>query len=64
MRYILIIGWLYVALMFSIASNSWVDGLLKFLFLGVFITAVLLWLANSWARQKKREMKENINMDE
>ncbi|WP_137935699.1 hypothetical protein [Chitinivorax sp. B] len=59
MRYILIIGWLYVALMFSVASSNWVDGLFKFLFLGVFVTSILLWLATGSARRQRRAQKEN-----
>ncbi len=54
MRYIVLIGWLYVVLIYAAASDTVIDGVFKFLFFGVFLTVVLYWLTGSSARRRRR----------
>lgn len=58
MRYIVLIGWLYVVLIYAAASDTVIDGVFKFLFFGVFLTAVLYWLTGSSERRKRRRALE------
>ncbi len=58
MRYIVLIGWLYVVLIYAAASDTVIDGVFKFLFFGVFLTAVLYWLTGSSERRKRRHALE------
>lgn len=54
--YLVLIGWLYVVLMFSVAQGSVVRGLVYFFFLGVVPLALVGWLRR--VRRRERALRE------
>ena len=55
--HIVIIGWLYVAMMMAITERSITAGLLTFFFYGVAPCAVLFWLSGSRSRRRAAKRK-------
>lgn len=51
--YIIVIGWLYVALLMAFTETSVIVGILSFIFYGLAPTALLYWLLGTKARRKR-----------
>lgn len=60
--HIVIIGWLYVAMMMAITERSVTAGVLSFFFYGLVPCAVLFWLSGSRLRRRaaKRQAVEGV----
>jgi hypothetical protein len=59
--YIVVIGWIYVVLMMSIAEDSVVAGVMTFLMYGVLPLAIILYLTGGRQRRRKRALaKEQL----
>lgn len=56
--YIVAIGWLYVVLMMAVASHSVLAGLLRFIFYGLAPVMLLLWIAGTPARRRRRGLPD------
>jgi len=54
--YLIVIGWLYVILMMALVSDSLLKALMRFVLLGVFPVALLLWL-----RGRRRQPSERTS---
>lgn len=59
--YIVAIAWLYVTLLMALAETGIVAGVLTFLFYGLLPLALLLWLAGTPARRRRRSAGETVN---
>jgi type VI protein secretion system component VasK len=42
--YIIAIAWVYVVVMIAVVSDSWLKGIVRFVFLGVIPIGMLMWL--------------------
>ncbi|MHA6894504.1 hypothetical protein ACQUJT_10495 [Ralstonia pseudosolanacearum] len=56
--YIVAIAWLYVVLMMSLTEQSWIAGIGTFILYGVAPLALVLWLAGTPARKRRRKAQE------
>jgi type VI protein secretion system component VasK len=43
--YIIAIAWVYVVVMIAVVSDSWLKGIVRFIFLGFIPIAMLMWLS-------------------
>ncbi len=57
--YIIVIGWIYVVLMMSVAEDTVVAGVMTFLFYGVLPVSILVYLGGS--RRRRRQRQENTD---
>ncbi len=55
--YIVAIAWLYVVLMMSLTEQSWIAGIGTFILYGVAPLSLVLWLAGTPARKRRRNGK-------
>lgn len=53
--YVVLIGWLYVVLMFAVAQETLVRGMLVLFFLGLLPVLFLGWLGRSRRRRRNEE---------
>jgi type VI protein secretion system component VasK len=42
--YIIAIAWVYVVVMIAVVSDSWLKGIIRFVFLGAIPIGMLIWL--------------------
>ncbi|MBB6587889.1 hypothetical protein G8D25_22745 [Ralstonia solanacearum] len=56
--YIVAIAWLYVVLMMSLTEQSWIAGIGTFILYGVAPLSLVLWLAGTPARKRRRKEQE------
>lgn len=42
--YIIAIAWVYVVVMIAVVSDSWLKGIVRFVFLGAIPIGMLIWL--------------------
>ncbi|MHA6878598.1 hypothetical protein [Ralstonia pseudosolanacearum] len=56
--YIVAIAWLYVVLMMSLTEQSWIAGIGTFILYGVAPLSLVLWLAGTPARKRRRKAQE------
>ena len=58
--YLIVIGWMYVVLMMSVAETSVIAGIATFLFYGVLPLGVILYLMNTPKRRAARAEAEKL----
>ncbi len=61
--YIIAIAWVYVVVMIAVVSDSWLKGIVRFIFLGFIPIAMLMWLSlrrrqGRLARKAQAQAKE------
>lgn len=61
--YIVVIGWMYVVLMMSIAEDSVVAGIMTFLLYGVLPLAIILYLSGGRQRSRNRALAKKQSSD-
>ena len=52
------VGWIYVVLMMAIAEDSVVAGIMTFLFYGVLPVALIMYVAGTGNRKRRRAQEE------
>ena len=52
------VGWIYVVLMMAITEDSVVAGIMTFLFYGVLPVAIIMYLAGTGNRKRRRAQEE------
>jgi hypothetical protein len=52
------VGWIYVVLMMAITEDSVVAGIMTFLFYGVLPVALIMYLAGTGNRKRRRAQEE------
>ena len=52
------VGWIYVVLMMAITEDSVVAGIMTFLFYGVFPVAIIMYLAGTGNRKRRRAQEQ------
>ncbi len=52
------VGWIYVVLMMAITEESVVAGIMTFLFYGVLPVAIIMYLAGTGNRKRRRAQEE------
>lgn len=57
--HIVVIAWIYVVLMMSIAEHSVVAGIMTFLLYGVLPLTIILYLMGSPSRKRRRQAGQN-----
>jgi biotin transporter BioY len=58
------VGWMYVVLMMAITEDSVVAGIMTFFLYGVLPTLIIVYIAGSGQRKKRREMETLQAMQE
>ncbi|KAF7599721.1 MAG: hypothetical protein CGU28_04825 [Candidatus Dactylopiibacterium carminicum] len=61
--YIVVIAWLFVALLVALDQASIIAMLLSFMFGGVLPLALLWWILGTPARSRARQARESRNKD-
>jgi len=62
--HIIVIGWLYVVLMMSIAEQSLVAGAMTFLLYGVLPLALIVYIRGASRRKRGRKEAEKIRRED
>lgn len=62
--YIIAIAWIYVVFMMSIMETTVIAGIMTFLLYGVLPVGILLYLAGSGQRKRKRRMQEQLRREQ
>jgi hypothetical protein len=55
------VGWIYVVLMMAITEDSVVAGIMTFLFYGVLPVAIIMYLAGTGNRKRRRAQEQAEN---
>ena len=58
--HIIVIGWLFVALMLAIGERSAIAALLTFTFWGMIPIGLMIWFVGSKYRRKVRQEREQL----
>ena len=59
--YLIAIAWLYAALLYAIADDTVIGGILTFIFYGLAPLALFLWLFGTPARRARRQAAQAEN---